>query len=77
LNMKLQWRDRFWAGAGYRFQDGFNAMLGLNVSNTFNVSYSYDYTTSRINTISRGTHEIVVGFLLGNKYGDWCPRNVW
>ncbi len=77
LNMKFQWRDRFWAGAGYRFQDGFNAMLGLNVSNTFNVSYSYDYTTSRINTISRGTHEIVVGFLLGNKYGDWCPRNVW
>jgi len=77
VNVKFQYRDRFWAGAGYRFKYGFNAMLGLNISNTFNVSYSYDYSTTRINTISTGSHEIVLGFLLGNKYGDWCPKNVW
>jgi len=77
VNAKLQYRDLLWAGAGYRLKDGFNAMAGLNVSNTFNVSYSYDYTTSQLNTITRGTHEIVLGFLIGNKYGDWCPRNVW
>jgi type IX secretion system PorP/SprF family membrane protein len=77
LNFKVQYHDLFWAGASYRLDDGFAGMLGLNVSNTFNVGYSYDYTTSSLNTISKGTHEIVVGFLLGNKYGDWCPRNVW
>ncbi len=77
LNMKVQYHDLLWAGASYRLKDGIAAMVGLNVSNTFNIGYSYDYTTSRLNTVSKGTHEIVLGFLLGNKYGDLCPRNVW
>ena len=77
LNAKFQYRDLLWVGGGYRIKDGFTGLVGLNVSNTFNVSYSYDYTTSPLNTVSKGTHEIVLGFLLGNKYGDWCPRNVW
>ena len=76
-NLKLQYQDLLWVGASYRTGDGFAAMAGINVSNTFNISYAYDYTTSRLSTISKGTHEIVLGFLIGNKYGDWCPRNVW
>jgi type IX secretion system PorP/SprF family membrane protein len=77
LNTKFQYRDLLWAGAGYRLKDGFNALLGINVSNTFNVSYSYDYSSSSVGTVTKGTHEIVLGFLIGNKYGDWCPRNIW
>jgi type IX secretion system PorP/SprF family membrane protein len=77
LNMKVQYQDLLWAGASYRYKYGFAGMVGLNVSNTFNIGYSYDYSTTPLNTISRGTHEIVLGFLIGNKYGDWCPRNVW
>ncbi|MBC7887096.1 MAG: type IX secretion system membrane protein PorP/SprF [Ferruginibacter sp.] len=77
LNAKLQYRDLFWFGTGYRFKDGFSGMAGLNISNTMNIGYSYDYNTSKINNFSRGTHEILVGFILGNKYGDTCPRNVW
>ncbi len=77
VNAKLQYRDFMWVGASYRHQDGFSGMLGLNVNSTFNIGYAHDFTTSRINTVSRGTHEIVVGFLLGNRFGDWCPRNLW
>lgn len=77
LNMKFQYRDLLWAGAGIRMKDGVNAMVGMNISNTFHVGYAYDYTTSRLNTVSRGTHEILIGFLIGNKFGDLCPRNVW
>lgn len=77
LNFKVQYLDRLWTAASYRLKDGFAGMLGLNVSNTFNIGYSYDYSTSRLKTVSKGTHEIVLGFLIGNKYGDWCPRNVW
>lgn len=77
LNVKLQYRDLFWIGGSYRFKDGYAGMLGLNVGNTFNVGYSYDYTTSRLGTVSRGTHEIILGFLLGNRYDDSCPRNIW
>jgi type IX secretion system PorP/SprF family membrane protein len=77
FNAKLQYQDLLWIGTSFRTYDGFAAMVGLNVSNTFNIGYSYDLTTSKLNTISKGTHEIVIGFLIGNKYGDWCPKNVW
>ena len=77
LNAKLQYRDLLWAGGSYRHQDGVAAMVGINVSNTFNLGYSYDYTTSRLNNYTKGTHEIVIGFLIGNRFGDTCPRNVW
>lgn len=77
INAKLQYLDFAWIGASYRTGEGFAGMVGMNVSNTINVGYSYDYTISRINTVSKGTHEIIVGFLIGNKYGDWCPKNVW
>ncbi len=76
-NGKLQYQDLMWVGASYRHEDGIAAMVGLNVSNTFNVGYSYDYTTSRLNNYTRGTHEIVLGFTIGNKFGSSCPRNVW
>src|SRR5688572_14103886 len=77
VNLKLQYMDFAWVGASYRIEEGFAGMIGLNISNTFNIGYSYDYTTSKLNAFTKGTHEIVVGFILGNKYGDWCPRNVW
>lgn len=77
VNLKLQYRDLVWLGGSYRLEDGYAAMLGLNVGNTFNVGYAYDFTQTPLNTTSKGTHEIIIGFLIGNRYGDTCPRNVW
>jgi len=74
LNLKMQYRDQFWVGGSYRHQNGFAAMVGLNVNNLFNVGYAYDFTTTNLNTVSRGTHELMIGFLLGNKYSGKCPR---
>ncbi len=74
LNIKFQYRDLMWAGGSDRFKDGYAAMVGLNVGNTFNVGYSYDFTTTQLNTVSRGTHELMIGFLIGNKYSQACPR---
>jgi len=76
-NAKLQYRDLAWIGASYRQYTGYAAMIGLNVGNTFNVAYSYDYTKTNLDTYSHGTHELMIGFLIGNRYGDTCPRNVW
>jgi type IX secretion system PorP/SprF family membrane protein len=77
FNVKLQYRDLLWVGGSYRQFDGYAAMIGLNVANTFNVGYAYDFTKTDLQTYSRGTHELIIGFLIGNKYGDTCPRNVW
>ena len=77
LNFKFQYQDFLWAGASYRNNSGYAVMLGVNFSRFMNFSYSYDYSTSALNTVSKGTHEILIGFMLNNKYGDWCPRNLW
>jgi len=74
MNLKVQYRDLLWMGGSYRYENGYAAMAGINISNTFNVGYSYDFTTTALNTVSRGTHEILVGFLIGNKYSEQCPR---
>lgn len=74
LNLKLQYMDQFWVGGTYRYQDGYAGMIGVNVGNTLNVGYAYDFTTTALNTVAKGTHEIMVGFLIGNKYSGKCPR---
>jgi len=80
-NAKLQYQDKLWVGGSYRYGDlisGYSGMAGINVSNTFNVSYAYEVaTSSRLRSYTNNTHEIMIGFILGNKYGDTCPRNVW
>ncbi|MGZ3954314.1 MAG: PorP/SprF family type IX secretion system membrane protein [Flavisolibacter sp.] len=77
INAKVQYRDLFWIGGSCRIKEGYAAMVGLNVANTFNICYSYDISTTQLNTVSRGTHEMIVGFLIGNRYKDTCPRNIW
>lgn len=79
-NVKVQYLDKLWIGSSFRFGDdlgGFSAMAGLNISNTFNIGYAYDVSPSALNQYSRNTHEIMIGFLLGNRYDDSCPRNNW
>jgi type IX secretion system PorP/SprF family membrane protein len=77
VNAKLQYRNLAWIGGSYRHEDGFAGMLGLNISNKLNIGYSYDYTTSDLNIVSKGTHEILVGFIIGNREEYGCPKNVW
>jgi type IX secretion system PorP/SprF family membrane protein len=77
VNAKLQYQDLLWIGGTFRYQDGFAGMLGVNLSNSINIGYSYDINTSNLRTVSQGSHEILVGFLIGNKYGDWCPKNLF
>ncbi|MGE5519612.1 MAG: type IX secretion system membrane protein PorP/SprF, partial [Candidatus Dadabacteria bacterium] len=77
LNLKLQYQDLLWLGGSYRLQDGYAAMAGVNIANSFNIGYAYDFTITKLNTVSRGTHELIIGFILGNRYSDSCPRNVW
>ncbi len=63
VNAKILYQDLLWLGFSYRYQEGFAGMLGVNISSTINIGYSYDYTTTQLNTVSSGTHEIVIGFL--------------
>jgi hypothetical protein len=52
-------------------------MIGLNVSYLVNIGYSYDYVLSNINTVAKGSHEVVVGIMLNNKQRILCPTHMW
>ena len=79
FNTKIQYRDLLWIGGNFRNGDGLAGMVGMNVAQTVNISYSYDLNRGKylLSTMNRGTHEIVLGFTLNNKFGDLCPRNIW
>lgn len=68
LNMKIAFRDKLWLGGSYRKDDSFSAMAGFNIGKMLNLTYSYDFTTSDLNQVSNGSHEIVLGLLLNNIY---------
>ncbi|MDP9043000.1 MAG: type IX secretion system membrane protein PorP/SprF [Bacteroidota bacterium] len=64
LNAKVQYQDLFWVGVSYKYNVGFAGLIGININSSFNLGYSYDYNTTPLGTVSKGTHEIVLGFLL-------------
>ena len=75
INAKLSFQDKLWIGASYRRNDSFGVLAGLNISSFINIGYSYDITTSALNTVSNGTHEIVISLLLNNRYNVTCPQH--
>ncbi len=78
LNAKFQYRDLAWAGLTYRYPGTFAGSVGININHLVNIGYSYDASTSPLlGTVNSGTHELVLGFLINNRYGDWCPKNIW
>ena len=75
VNLKMAFQDVFWIGGSYRKDDSFGALAGFNINSSINVGYSYDFTTSALKTVSNGSHEIVIGILLNNKYKLRSPQH--
>lgn len=77
VNLKLGFKDRLWLGGSYRKNDSYAALAGINVSKLFNLTYSYDMTTSDLNAVSNGSHEIVLGIQLNNLYEVFSQQRMW
>ena len=57
--------NRFWTAVSYRNTDAIVAALGLTISNKFKFGYSYDYSVSKMKNYANGSHELVLGIMLG------------
>lgn len=77
VSVRTIYDERFWVGGAYRHNDAIVGMVGVYVSPLLDVAYSYDATTSNLNRVSAGTHEIVIGFKLLNDRRILCPQWIW
>lgn len=80
FNFSVLLKERFWLGASYRFGGDiydFNtgkgkfgsgnaiiAMFKVLITPKFELGYAYDYTLSKLNTGTSGTHELMLGLTL-------------
>lgn len=64
LNMNLLYHTKYWIGISYRTSDAICFLAGWNIKEKFRISYSYDWTINKLSTISKGSHEVHLGFYL-------------
>lgn len=67
INLRAEYIKKYWLGVSYRNEDAISAMAGLKLNEWLKLGYSYDFLTSKINNLSSGSHEIVLGILLDRK----------
>jgi type IX secretion system PorP/SprF family membrane protein len=77
VNTKVFWRDQFWVGGSYRLKDAAVLMAGFQYKHRFHLGYAYDLTTTGLNQVSYGSHELVLGLMLRNRHSVYSPSQYW
>jgi type IX secretion system PorP/SprF family membrane protein len=54
----------WWFGANYSVDQYIGGMLGYDFFGRYRIGYGYDYTTNKLSNASKGTHEIVLSYLI-------------
>lgn len=62
LNAHVLLKETFWIGASWRSMDSVDLLAEMQVSPSLQLGYSYDFTTSRLAAVEKGSHEIVLSF---------------
>ena len=62
VSANFLFNEKFTLGMAYRWDDSISALLGIQVSDNFNIGYAYDLTTSNYKNYNSGTHEVMLRF---------------
>lgn len=65
VNLKADIRNMYWLGFSYRNKDSVSFLFGLKLKEMYRVAYSYDYTISPLSAYNNGSHELLLGIMLG------------
>jgi len=66
LNANFLFKETIWIGASLRSMDSLDLLAELQLTPNIQLGYSYDFTTSRLAAVEKGSHEIVLNFRLSN-----------
>lgn len=74
ISASFYYKEFVGIGFGYRSKDAVYAFLDLRLNDQFSVGYCYDYTLSRLNNYSNGSHEFMLRYLFSYKLKTKSPR---
>ena len=77
VNCKFRYKDQVWAGVSFRRGDSFAALAGVLLSEKIEIGYAYDYGISTLSNLSKGSHEVVVGYRIQPKNQLRSPSDFW
>jgi type IX secretion system PorP/SprF family membrane protein len=58
LNGSILISETLWLGASYRSFDSFNVIAQMYLGESIAIGYSYDFTSTALAKVERGSHEI-------------------
>ena len=64
ISLKAIYNNLVWLGATYRTKDATVIYAGVTIKDMFDIGYSYDITTSNLNGVSQGSHEVLLAYRL-------------
>src|SRR5690606_22400795 len=65
-SVKAYFNTQIWGGVAYRSVGFGSVILGFELNSGVGASYSYEISTGGLRGFQKGSHEIVLGFKLGN-----------
>jgi type IX secretion system PorP/SprF family membrane protein len=80
LNAKVNYDQKFWGGVSFRMGNVAEAVVllaGITLKDIVDIGYSYDVTLNGLNTVSNGSHEIMLGLRLSNHQHHSPPKQFW
>lgn len=60
VSANMMFYERFTFGLAYRLDDSISGLVNFQVSNSLQIGYAYDMTTSNFQNYNSGTHEIML-----------------
>jgi type IX secretion system PorP/SprF family membrane protein len=75
LNANFLLKETLWVGASLRSMDSIDLLAEMQITPNIQLGYSYDFTTSKLAEVEKGSHEIVLSFrVLTRRSSSSLPR---
>ena len=69
VNVNCLYRERAWAGIGFRTGESMNFCLGVQINPQLRMGYAFDYNISAMQNYAGSTHEVMLGYDLDMSRG--------
>ena len=67
INLNFLINNKIWTGIAYRSASNLSALIGIQLNPQLLINYSYDYSLSKIQKYSQGSHEFTLAYLFAFK----------